>query len=150
MLEYIQNKRRNATDFQLRMCQVDFNQSGTQRKSYQDIQERKIKIHFKELCRLFSSTENDGEKVELDDEDHSILEKAFSISKSVPRKSGRSIWRENALHPPTMMVQADNTGVLLQGDMVFHRAIDESVDFYQNQKDFELCETKSRGVKNWL
>ena len=144
MEEYIQGKRRNAADFQLRMCKVDFNQHcmSKQRKSYQEIQERKIKIHFKELCTLFVSSKDHD--LVMTDEEKCVLQKAFTISKSVPRRSGRNYWKEQAGYAPSMMTMAKTSGVLLKEDLVFYRAIDESVEFYIVQKYFNLSEINKK------
>ena len=65
MKEYIEIKRLNAVDFQIRMCKTPFNQyclSKVFNKSYQDLDNRHLKFLFKELCEIFesdSTLEND-------------------------------------------------------------------------------------------
>ena len=122
MKEYVETKRLNAVDFQIRMCKTPFNQhclSKVFNKSYQDLDRRYLKISFKELCEIFKSDsflEND--EFVISEEQLALLNKAFALSKEVPTQSGRNRWRAKPGHAPNMLAQNKPTGILLKGDLL--------------------------------
>ena len=90
----------------MRMCKTPFNQRCLTKvfnKSYQDLDERDLKISLEELCKIFHSDSNDEEDVSPTDEESEFLSKAYNLSKSVPRQTGRTKWRAKAGHAPDML-----------------------------------------------
>ena len=80
--EYVQSKRRNAVDFQIRMCNAPFIQyvkSKVRDKGYQQLDEhRKVDISYKELCEIFKTSSKDKvAEVALSDEESSMLKKSI-------------------------------------------------------------------------
>ena len=74
-------------------------------KTYQEIEERTLKIPFKELSELFKHTSNVVQEPELTEDQITLLKKAYASSKSVPRQSGRNRWREKAGHASNMLLE---------------------------------------------
>ena len=148
MKEYVETKRLNAVDFQIRMCKTPFNQhclSKVFNKSYQDLDKRYLKISFKELCEIFkseSTLENDD--FEISEEQQALLNKAYALSKSIPRQSGRNRWRLKAGHAPNMLTEKKPTGILLKGDLLVFVDIDDSLVYYIVIEDFELTSVESK------
>ena len=87
---------------------------------------------------------NNPDPIPQTDEEISILEKAFALSKCVPRQSGRNVWREKAGFAPNMMLPIETSGVLLKEDLVLYRAIDESIEYFIVQKDFKLSDDQKK------
>ena len=129
---------------------MPFNQHCLSRKaeekSYQSIEERSLKISFKEIQKLFQKAgENacvspDEEESVLNDEQTTLLKKAYALSKSVPRQSGRNKWREKAGFNPNMLTEEAPSGVLLMGDLLSYSNIDDCIEHYIVQKDFDLLD----------
>ena len=151
--EYTQTKRLRCVDFHLKMCKMPFNQHCLSRKeeekSYQSIEERSLKISFKEIQKLFqkageNSVSPDEEDAVLNDEQTTLLKNAYALSKSVPRQSGRNRWREKAGFNPNMLTEEAPVGVLLMGDLLSYSNIDDSIEHYIVQKDFDLLDVDKK------
>ena len=74
-------------------------------KTYQEIEERTLKIPFKEHSELFKHTSNVVQAPELTEDQVTLLKKAYASSKSVPRQNGRNRWREKAGHATNMLLE---------------------------------------------
>ena len=77
------------------MCKLPFNQlclslKKVGEKTYQEIEERTLKIPFKELSELFKHTSNVVQEPELTEDQITLLKKAYTSSKSLPRQNGRN------------------------------------------------------------
>ena len=142
--EYVQTKRLKGVDFHLKMCRMPFNQHSQSKKtfdkSYQEMDQRYLKVSFKELCELFQKDHSHSETPELTDDEQVILKKAYALSKSVPRQSGRNRWREKAGFAPNMLSEEPQCGILLKGDLLIYCDIDDHVTHYIVQKDFKLLD----------
>ena len=131
MQEYIQAKRRHAIDFQLRMCEMPFNQyckTKVRDKGYQALGERDMRLTIQDMKEIFSVKKEDSEPTTADAEDDCespILKQAYYISKSVPRQSNRCKWRQKSGHAPDMLLPLEqNKGRLYVGDLVFYPSLE--------------------------
>lgn len=148
MQEYVQNKRLVALDFQTRMCKTPFSQyvaTKVRDKGYQQLSdEKRLELPFKELLEIFDV----GRKSSHEEETHtevyseaclSELKRAYLLSKSVPRQTNRSKWREASGHAPNMLRQDDcPTGMLLSGDMVFFFDVEGKLVYLIVKEDTKL------------
>ena len=97
MDEYLQSKRRHAANFQMRLCDVPFNQDISVKlkdKGYQSINPAmKSKIPISKLKEIFDvdhmsdDVNVEEEKEPLSIEDQNLLQSAYLLSKSVPDRS---------------------------------------------------------------
>ena len=79
---------------------------------------------------MFKSDDKVVEEPELTDDQITILKKAYALSKSVPRQSGRNRWREKSGFAPNMLIEEALSGVLLNGDILAYCDIDDCIEFY--------------------
>jgi hypothetical protein len=146
--EYIQTKRLKGVDFHLKMTRMPFNQHAMSKKifdkSYQEMDQRSLKISFQELCELFQKDNHCEIAVELTEDEQLFLNKAYALSKSVPRQSGRNRWREKAGFAPNMLSEEPQSGIILKSDLLTYCDIDDCVTHYIVQKDFKLLDVDKK------
>ena len=150
MQEYNIAKRRHTVDFQLRMCEMPFCQytkEKLQDKGYQQIEGNRCKISIHELREIFSLSEKENCKeisVDVTEEDGNLLRKAYLKSKSVPRQTNRTKWREKSGFSPNMLLEKNCPGLLHKNDLVCCRSITDTLMFLIVQEDVLL---NDRNVK---
>ena len=134
--EYIQSKRRHAIDFQIQMCKTPFIQdlkTSIHDKSYQELDHQGVELSYGELSEIFKPST----RSQVIEDEHSIersaksaiLKRAYLLSKSVPRQSNRSKWREASGYQPNMLVAKESGGTLYKGDIVFHYNIQNELQY---------------------
>ena len=139
--EYIIAKRRHVIDFQLRMCKMPFCQytkESLQDKGYQQLDGDRCVLTSKELEEIFDckGQEDCMEEIsELTADERNLMKKAHLLTKSVPRRSNRSKWRERSGFQPNMLVEKSSPGMLYTGDLVCARSIANVLIFYVVEKD---------------
>lgn len=115
-MEYTQSKRKHALDFQMKMCDTPFEQYTKVKlrdKGYQEINPAlKSKVSL-DLSKVFSKKGKSEEKTLsslLSPEDEKILKTSWLLSKSVPRQTNRSKWREKSGYRPNMLMEKKDSG----------------------------------------
>ena len=155
MIEYVQAKRRHAISFQIKMCKTPFNQhckNKVRDKGYQAIGKKDLKLGVRDLKEFFSTkavtdTTSDSDTTSDTDttDDSPLLKQAFYISKSVPRQSNRSKWREKSGFDPNMLIPVEsNSGKLYKGDVLFFSRYDDELLSFVVIKDHQLTSTDMR------
>ena len=128
MEEYLHAKKRHEIDFQLRMCNVDFQQNVSvkcQDKGYQQLSsDFRSPLKQRDIFELLESINvNDTTVTDIvtTPEDLDVLRQAYLLTKSVPRRSNRSKWKEESGFAPNLLTEGvilnDNT--FLSGDILF-------------------------------
>lgn len=131
--EYIISKRKHVIDFQMRKCKMPFSQytkDKIQDKGYQQIEGDRCTLTKEELEEVFFLKKKEDsmeESIEMSAEDANLLKKAFLLSKSVPRQTNRTKWRERSGFAPNMLLEQSTTGKLCMGDLVCSKAAQEYV-----------------------
>ena len=135
--EYITAKRNHAIDFQLRMCEMKFCQyqkSKLRDKGYQELEEGRVSLTVEDLREIFSFNEklNDAEdreepENEISEEDKAIMNKAYLLSKNVPRQTNRAKHREKSGHAPNMLLDHVGPGKILKGDLLCTATIEDEI-----------------------
>jgi hypothetical protein len=110
MKEYIESKRKHAIDFQIRMTDTPFCQytkTKVRDKGYQSLVDvGKTKLSVKDILMIFGDQEKnkaDADQEDISDQDEMILRQAFLLTKSVPRQTNRSKWREKSGFQPNLL-----------------------------------------------
>ena len=125
---YIYNKKKKEIDFQMRLVDLNFSQYVKVKlrdKSYQHLGEHlKSFLDVEDLKAIIFAggrkSASHHHATALLEADEKLLRQAFLITKSVPRKSNRSKWKENSGYAPNMLEDKDvDAGKLLVGDLVF-------------------------------
>ena len=84
------------------------------------------KIDVQDFWDVFKVTQSIDDKPELSEEDAKLLNQAYLMTKSVPRRSNRSKWKDEANYSPNLMCgQAENDGKLLSGDIIFSKVLNK-------------------------
>ena len=147
MQEYIIAKRKFATDFQLRMCQMPFCQHTKENirdKGYQQIEGDRCKITSRELKEIFTLTEKETVRKnvqEVPECDRILLNKAFAVAKSVPRQTNRAKWRERSGFTPNLLSERSAPGMIRAQDLVCCHSITGSLMFLIVQEDVLLSDS---------
>ena len=122
--EYIISKRKHVTDFQMRKCKMPFYQytkDSIQDKGYQQVEGDRCRLTKKELEEIFFIKDQEDcmeDPPDLSTEGKLLLKKACLLSKSVPRQTNRTKWRERSGFGPNMLVEQSVTGKLFANDLV--------------------------------
>ena len=125
--EYIHNKMKHEVDFQLRLTKVNFCQKVKVKlrdKSYQDLDDdMQSVLTVKDIWNILLSGKSKSKctSVPVDPADEKILKHSFLLSKSVPRRSNRAKYKEESSYAPTMYIDDEDEGKLVEGDLVFTR-----------------------------
>ena len=138
-------------DFQLRMSQMPFCQEtkdSVQDKGYQQLEGSRCKISVKDLKEIFQFAQRERFQeeqqqpskhiVEPSDEDKIILKKAYLLSKSVPRQTNRTKWREKSGYQPNMLLAKECPGMIYAGDLVCCRTVSDKLIFLIVMEDVLL------------
>ena len=81
----------------------------------------------------------------MTDEQWELLNKAYKLSKSVPRQTGRTKWRAQAGHAPDMLPESSSPcGILLKGDLLLYIDMDDTLNYYTVVEDYELNNTENK------
>ena len=90
--------------------------------------------------RSRTSNELDVEENAIREEDQLILHKAYLLTKSVPRQSNRTKWREGAGFNPNLHLDQHARGgnQLQSGDIVFARGLEDELLFLVVKKTLKL------------
>ena len=142
--EYIISKRKHVIDFQMRKCKMPFSQytkDSIQDKGYQQIEGDRCSLSKEELDEIFfiKNEEDCMEEAKVQSSEEAIiLKKAFLLSKSVPRQTNRTKWRERSGFGPNMLVEQSTNGKLCMGDLVCSKTSD-GYDFLIVEEETLLC-----------
>ena len=145
MYEYIHSKNKHELDFQMRMTDVPFNQytkTKLRDKGYQELNSTfKTKLKMSEFWNIFcdqpSVEPSEFTAVEPTKEEKDLLQQAYLMSKSVPRRSNRSKWKSQSGFAPCLMEDRVSDGKLLAGDLVLCKVVSEIV-YLKIDSDTEL------------
>ena len=143
--EYIAAKRSHAVDFQLRMCKMHFCQSQKSKirdKGYQELEGDRVSLSVEDLKEIFGFCEKqnteDDENNDITEEDAAVIQKAFLLSKSVPRQTNRAKHREKSGYEPNMLLDHCGPGKILKNDLVCTQTIADEIMYLIVQKDVLL------------
>ena len=135
-------------DFAIRTTDVPFCQYCKVKirdKGYQSlVNVGKTKLSTHDILEIFKPTrkrtraELDVEENEISEEDQRLLHKAYLLTKSVPRQSNRTKWREAPGYQPNLLVEQEGNYRLVTGDMVFARGLEEELLFFLVKKSMQL------------
>ena len=154
MMEYIQSRRNVVVDFMIKMCITPFNQYTKVKlrdKGYQNLDDdRKSKIKVEKLLDLFPSTKKNptllptinsdsgsNDSIVEDENAKKILRSAFLLTKSVPRATNRTKWKQASGYVPDLL-QYTNPHKLVKGDLVFFSQPDDTLLYLQVVEDLVL------------
>ena len=132
MYEYIHNKAKHELDFQLRLTQLPFCQHTKVKlrdKSYQDLDSSVFsKMDMDDFWDIFCDDPRTKKRAEVDVDpaDKLVTKQAYLLTKSVPRRSNRSKWKEQSGHAPPLLSANQEDSYILSGDMVFARALNKN------------------------
>ena len=123
---YVHNKVKEL-DFQMRLVDLNFCQYvkiKLRDKSYQHLGEQfKSVLDVDDIKEILFSSGRKSKNCQASttsEMDEKLLRQAFPITKSVPRKSNRSRWKESPGYSSNMLEDRDgDSGKLLIGDLVF-------------------------------
>ena len=152
MEEYIIAKRRSTVDFQLRMSKMPFFQhvkDSVQDKGYQAIDGDSCKISVKDLQEIFDFSKKESytqtrKKADISEEKNFLMKKAYLLSKSVPRQTNRSEWREKSGYQPNMLLEKDCPGMLTADDLVCCRSVSDTLMYLIVREDVLLKDNDVR------
>ena len=144
--EYTESKRHHTVDFQIRMTLTPFCQYSKVKlrdKGYQSLLDTgKVKLSAKQIMEIFEVSSNpdvDESEVEDESEENKIfLQKAYLLTKSVPRQSNRCKWRERSGFQPNLLQEPSSSGQLLCNDMVFSRDLGGNLVYLVVKKSVQL------------
>ena len=94
-------------------------------KGYQQLEGNRCVLTKKELCEIFGCKEREecmDEEQDLTSDEATILKKTYLLSKSVPRRSNRTKWRERSGFQPNILIEKSSAGTLFQGNLVCSRS----------------------------
>ena len=134
MYEYIHNKSKHELDFQMRLTELPFNQYTKVKlrdKSYQHLDSSVYsKMDMDDFWDIFCDSpktkEKENEAVEPTPPEATILRQAYLLTKSVPRRSNRSKWKEQSGYRPSLLAQQQEDSHLFPGDIVLSRVLNKS------------------------
>lgn len=145
--EYTESKRHHTVDFQIRMTDTPFCQYTKVKlrdKGYQSLVDTgKVKLSAKQIMEIFKISsdpnENDQDEENHSEEDKALLQKAYLLTKSVPRQSNRCKWRESSGYQPNLLRETvNNLGQLICNDMVFSRDLGGNLVYLVIKKSVKL------------
>ena len=133
MFEYVHNKAKHELDFQMRLTELPFCQHTKVKlrdKSYQDLDSSLFsKMDMDDFWDIFCDDPKTEKKKPIDvhPADSLIKQQAYLLTKSVPRRSNRSKWKEQSGHAPSLLSCPEEDSYLLTGDMVFSRVLNKNL-----------------------
>ena len=126
MYQYIHNKIKHQMDFQMRCIDLPFNQYAKVKlrdKGYQQLDDDfKSKLDMDGFWDIYvkgKEKESVDSTVKPTDDQKRILRQAYLLTKSVPRQSTRSKWKEASGYEPNLLADKESSSKLLVGDLVF-------------------------------
>ena len=132
MDEYISNKCKHETDFLMRNADLPFCQYTKVKlrdKGYQELCEEKSKLNMDVFWNIFmknNEKEVTDDTEEPSEEDLFLLHQAYLMTKTVPRRSNRSHWKEKSGFGPTMLPN-QSVDKLFAGDLVMTKSFNNLI-----------------------
>ena len=83
-------------------------------------------------------------KADISEEDNLLVKKAYLLSKSVPRQTNRSKWREKSGYQPNMLLEKDCPGMLTANDLVCCRSVSDTLMYLIVREDVLLKDNDVR------
>ena len=150
MYQYVHAKNKHEMDFQMHSTDLPFNQYTKIKlrdKGYQQMNDFKSRLYMKDFWEIFVKDKEQKKEVnettaQPTEQEKKILRQAYLLTKSVPRRSNRSKWKEESGFQPNLLMDNLESGKLLVSDLVFCKSVNE-VLYLKIKQEIQLLDKEA-------